>query len=289
MDSAVLFIPAGDERKLRKIADLPPCALVFDCEDAIAVDQKEAARSAIAASLGAARAAGRDALVRINALESPWWQADAQAAIAAGAGMLLVPKAQDPAALATLDTVLAAAERAAGHEAGATRIIALIETAAGCVAMREVLAAPRVDAAMLGLADLALDLGTAWDDAVLESPQLFVAERTALSLCSRALRKAPPWDAVFLALDREDAYAADVRLGRRLGCQGKFVIHPAQIAAVRAEYTVSAAERERAQAIVDAYARAVREGRGAISLDGMMIDEPVVAQARVTLARSAPE
>jgi citrate lyase subunit beta/citryl-CoA lyase len=225
--------------------------------------------------------------VRINALSSAWWEADARAAVAAGATTLLVPKADDPAALAALDGVLAEAERAAGIAAGSTRLVALVETALGVMLMRDVLSAPRVDAATLGLADLAVDLGTSWDDALLETPALFLNERTQLSLVSRALRREPPYDAVWLAISEEAGFAGDVALGRRLGCQGKFVIHPRQIDPVNAAYAVSEEERARAQAIVDAYDAAARAGKGALMLDGMLVDEPVVVQARAILARSA--
>ena len=286
-DSAILFIPAGDERKLAKIGELPACSIVFDCEDAVAIERKTAAREALAASLALAREADREALVRINALTSDWGHADARAAVKGGALMLLVPKADDPALLAQLDTTLGEAERAAGVAAGAVRLIALIETARGAVAMREILSAPRVDAATLGLADLAVDLGTAWHDAMLQSPALFLAERTQLALHSRALRRQPPWDPVYLAVDDQPGYLADVMLGKRLGSQGKFVIHPKQIAAVAAAYAISSEELARARAIVEVYGRAVADGRGAVTFEGMLVDEPVVVHARMQLARSA--
>ena len=285
--SALLFVPAGETRKFEKACGLPLRGVVVDVEDAIPLDRKDAARAAIAGHAEVARALKCRMMVRINSQRTPFWEADLRAVVAAGVHEIVVPKCESVEEMELLDGTLAGLEQHAGLERGTVRVMAMIETARGLLDMREVLgAAARTVSAMLGFADLCLDLGTSWEASVCEQPQLFIEERTRLVVISRALGMEPPWDPVYLRIDDPVGYAADVRLGVRVGSQGKFCIHPSQLEAVNAAYRISPEEISQAESFVRAYEEASATGRGAIKLDGILVDEPVVAQARALLRRA---
>jgi citrate lyase subunit beta/citryl-CoA lyase len=282
--SCLLFVPATERRKLEKAVTLPCRGIVLDLEDAVAPGRKADARDGLAELARAVRGAGRELYVRVNGLHTESWREDVAAAVAAGAPALLVPKAESHEGIAELGAALDAAEQITGA-ARKTTLVLLIETARGVLAMERLLAgSPRVAAGCLGLADLSLDLGISWDAALRERPALYVEQRLRLSLASRAAGIEKPWDAVYMNIGDGAGFADDVRLGRRVGCQGKLVVHPSQIEPVNAAYRIGDDELKRAQRIVESFERAVERGSGALTVDGMLVDEPVVARARAVLA-----
>lgn len=283
--SSLLFVPAGETRKFEKACTLPCRAIVVDLEDAVSADAKEDARGSLAGFAIDAKQRRRELIVRMNGVQTSLWEEDVRAIVKSGPRTILVPKCEDPAQIRLLDDALAAEERHRGLAAGTTKLILLVESARGLARMESLLSAsPRIVSATIGMVDLCTDLAMTWEQAMCETPPLFLEERMRLSILSRAADLERPWDTVYLAIDRPEAFREDARLGRRLGCQGKFVIHPAQIPIVQEIYRVSDAEIARAKRIVEEFEVALRAGRGAVSVDGMLVDEPVVVRARALLA-----
>lgn len=269
---SLLFAPGNDERKLRKALGAGADGVVADLEDAVPADEKERARALVAGLLAEARTESLLA-VRVNAHGSPFWEADLRALAEVELDVLVVPKA----------TLAAVAEL--GDE-GAP-VLALVETAQGLKRAHETASAPRVAALGLGAVDLGIELGL---EARPDGQEILFA-RSQLVLDSAAAGIRAPFDLVHLDTRDDRGLEDECRLARSLGLRGKLCIHPAQVDVVNRVFSPSEAELERARRVVAAYERAAGEGRGAVALDGEMVDLPVVERARQVLLeaeRSAP-
>jgi citrate lyase subunit beta/citryl-CoA lyase len=271
-----LSVPGSSERKLAKAAGLSADEVVIDLEDAVAVGAKDEARVATVAALSAWAGAG--VAVRVNGPGTPWCHLDIAAlgALAELPGSIVVPKVQVAGDLAFVDRLLDGVEAGAGRERP-LRVQALIETAAGLANVQEIAAAsPRLDALILGYADLAASLGGARDlDAWLPAQhELLVAAR------ANGLQAI---DGPHLGVAADERFHAAAARARDLGFDGKWAIHPSQVDALNEVFTPTDAELERARAVVAALESAQE---GAVSLDGEMLDEAVRAAALRVLARA---
>jgi citrate lyase subunit beta / citryl-CoA lyase len=275
-----LSVPGSSERKLAKAAELTADEVVIDLEDAVAVGAKDDARAATVAALS--DWTGPGVAVRVNGPGTPWCHLDLAAigALAELPASIVVPKVQSAGDLAFVDRLLDGVEAGAGLHAP-LRVQALIETAAGLANVQEIAAAsPRLDALILGYADLAASLGGARDlDAWLPAQH-------ALLVAARA-NGVQAIDGPYLGVAPDAAFHAAAARARDLGFDGKWAIHPSQVDALNEAFTPREAEVQRARAIVAALERAEREsGEGAVTLDGEMLDEAVRAAALRVLARA---
>lgn len=269
---AFLFVPADrPERHARALAT-GAGGVIVDLEDAVAPERKVRAREQLAASFAALPAEDRRRLlVRINAAGTPWHDDDcAQVAALAAQGLIagiVLPKAERAADLSRLAT-------AAGPSAV---LVPLVETAAGLAAADELAAAPQVLRLAFGNLDFQADLGLACDADEAE----LVPVRLALLLASRRAGLAAPIDGV--TPDWRDAarLAADTARARRGGFGAKLCIYPDQVAPVHAALGPTAQELAWARRVVEAIRAA---GGGVVSLDGRMVDAPVVRLAERLLA-----
>ncbi|AQR61294.1 CoA ester lyase [Brevundimonas sp. LM2] len=273
---SVLFLPASNARAVEKARGLACDIAVLDLEDAVAPDQKLEARAAALEAVRAGGFAGQVA-VRVNALGTPWGEADLAALTrlcAQGARLdwIVAPKVEDAG---TVD-----AYEARMH-AGVT-LCAMIETPRALFALPQIAAAGGpLGALMLGVNDLAKTLGTgATPDREPLKPWLAATVAAAKAHGLAAI------DGVFNRLDDPDGLAAECAQGRLYGFDGKSLIHPNQIAAAHAVFSPSEAEVEAAQAIVAAFAAPDAEGRGAIRVDGAMVERLHLVQAQALLDRA---
>lgn len=269
---AFLFVPADrPERHARALAT-GAGGVIVDLEDAVAPERKDAAREALAASFATLPEAGwQRLLVRVNAAGTPWHDDDcAQAAALVAQGLIagvVLPKAERAADLSRL-------ARAIGPQGV---LVPLIESAAGLAAVDELAAASQVLRLAFGNLDFQADLGMACDAGEAE----LVPVRLALVLASRRAGLSAPIDGV--TPDWRDAarLAADTARARRGGFGAKLCIHPDQVAPVHAALGPSADELAWARRVVDAIRAS---GGGVVSLDGRMVDAPVVRLAERLLA-----
>lgn len=275
-------MPASSERKLEKAPGLGADEVVVDLEDAVAPAAKDEARAAAVDALRHAAWGATTVSVRINAPRSAWCHLD----IAALAGVeqlaaIVVPKVESAADLAFVDRLLDGVEAAAGRERP-LRVQALVETAAGLANVVEIAAgSARLDALILGYADLAASLGRV--AAELDS---WRSAQDAVLVAARA-HGLQAIDGPYLGVAVDDAFTASATRARDLGFDGKWAIHPAQVAALNEIFTPSREEVERARAVVTALARAEEDsGQGAVALDGEMLDEAVRVAALRVLARA---
>jgi citrate lyase subunit beta/citryl-CoA lyase len=274
-----LSVPGSSQRKLAKAAELAADEVVIDLEDAVAVAAKDEARAATVAALR--DWTGPRVAVRVNAPGTPWCHLDVAAlgALAELPGSIVVPKVESPGDLAFVDRLLDGVEAGAGRRRP-VRVQALIETAAGLGRVQEIAASsPRLDALILGYADLAASLGGARDlDAWLPAQHALLVAARANGL--QAI------DGPHLGVAADEAFHAAAARACDLGFDGKWAIHPSQVEALNQAFTPNEADVQRARAVVDALERAEREsGQGAVTLDGDMLDEAVRAAALRVLAR----
>ncbi|MFD7292407.1 HpcH/HpaI aldolase/citrate lyase family protein [Streptomyces sp. NPDC059897] len=255
----LLFVPGDRPDRYAKAHASGADLVIIDLEDAVAPAGKDEARTHVAAWL----AAGHRPVVRINAPGTPWAEADL--AVAAEHGCpVMVPKSADPAALSEL----------AARTAGRCPLIALIETARGVLRAHEVAEAASVVRLAFGNVDLAADLGVAHDDHL-----ALTHARSQVVLASAAVGLCPPLDGVTTAVRDTDALTADVTHGRRLGFAGKLCVHPAQLAPVAAGFAPSESELAWARSVLAA-------GDAVTTVDGQMVDKPVLDRARRLLAQA---
>jgi citrate lyase subunit beta / citryl-CoA lyase len=284
---ACLVVPGSAAAKLAKAPGLGADEVVIDLEDAVAAQAKEQARAAVLTALRELDWAGVTVSVRVNAPRTPWCHGDLTALAGAGVALrsLVVPKAECAGDLAFVERLLDGAEAALGATRPQLRVQALIETAAGVARAQEIAASsPRLEALVVGYADLAASLGrTAAGAAELG---MWDAAREAVLWAARA-NELQAIDGPYLGLAPDEGFRAAARRACDHGFDGKWAIQPAQIAPLTQIFMPSESEVAHARAVVAALDAAERNSaQGAVALDGQMVDEPVRLAALRVLARA---
>ncbi|SAK69377.1 HpcH/HpaI aldolase [Caballeronia catudaia] len=258
-----LFVPGDRPERFGKALATEAHRVVIDLEDAVAIDAKAQARGQVAEWLHSQpfHEARERVVIRVNAHGTPWHEDDVSMVRAANVRSVMAPKAEDAAQLADI----------AGRCAEGVELVALVESVAGVVRMREIAQCGRVARLAFGSFDFGVDAGI--DGAGRELDYV----RSQFVIESRFAGLPPPIDGVTLATGDIDAIDADVVDARRFGFGGKLCIHPKQVQAVNDGFLPSAAEREWAARVLAALEA---NPRGAISVDGKLVDKPIVDRAR---------
>jgi citrate lyase subunit beta / citryl-CoA lyase len=272
---SLLFVPGSNPRALEKARALPADGLIFDLEDAVAPMAKEEARTAVMAALAAGGYGGRELVLRVNALDTPWGHADLAAAATMPIDAVLLPKVENAdrvrLAAALLDALGAPPERA---------VWCMLETPLGILDARPIAAAsPRLAALVVGSSDLTKDLHATH---ARDRLPLLTALQLAL-LAARAYGIAA-LDGVHLDLSDDEGFALACRQGRELGFDGKTLIHPKQIEEANTAFAPSAEEVAWSRRIIAAYAEAERSGKGVVLVDGKLIENLHIDNARRMVA-----
>jgi citrate lyase subunit beta/citryl-CoA lyase len=284
---SLLFVPGSEPKKLERARESVADTLLLDLEDAVAPQQKDAARENVAAALRSGAYGETELAVRVNAPRTPWFEADLEAVVAAGATTILLPKAEERdevARVATAAAAIASERERDGRNGAAPHLLLLVESPRGvanALALGEA-AAPAIDALCFGHADFCLEMGLREADA---TRGIAFHARCQVAIAARAAGVAPI-DCVHLAVKDEIAFREDALRGRSLGFEGKLCIHPRQAEIANEVYAPTAEEIDRARRIIEAAERAQSEGRGVFELDGKMIDAPIVALERRVLERA---
>ena len=278
-----LFVPGSRPELFDKALAGPADALSFDLEDAVPPAAKGQARAHVAAWLDRVAALPRRPLiiVRVNAPGTPWFDDDLRAVVRAGLDWINLPKAETAAQVRHAAAALQVAEAAAGG-LPPLALLVNIESAAALLRAAEIGAADaRVAGLQLGLADLYEPLGIARDDSANVHATLH-----ALRLAAGAAG-VPAYDGAYPGLADADGYRAEALMARRLGFAGKSCIHPRQVALANEVFSATEAELAWARRVLDAAAQAASQGRGALAVDGRMVDAPFVHRAQALLAAAA--
>lgn len=284
---SLLFVPGSDERKLNKVASFGADVVVIDLEDAVADEEKSAARALTREAIPRCGADGAVVTVRVNSIETGRMEEDVAGVVRPELAAIMVPKVADTETLPALDAVLSEAEREQGMEVGALRVLALIETPRGLVECERILAsAPeRTHTAVFGLGDFSTELGI---DLTRDASELQYA-RSRLVVATRAAGMVKPIDGPWLDLQDTEGLAADCARSRGLGFQGRVTVYPPQVDTVHHEYSwLPDEEIERARRVVEAFEEAEGRGVASIRVDGRFVDYPIyhLAKERLRLAEA---
>ena len=272
---SVLYIPGSKERALEKAQSLPADAIIFDLEDAVAIEEKPAARTLLAQTLTQADYGARARIVRINGLDSAWGHDDLAAfaqAIAAGAKVdaILIPKVSSPADLDAVASLIPDVP-----------LWAMMETALGMLNAAAIAAHPRLQGMVMGTNDLAKELGSR-----------FRADRlpmqVGLGLCLLAARAHGLIivDGVYNAFKDDAGLRVECEQGRDMGFDGKTLIHPAQLEIANQAFAPSDAEIDLARRQIEAFDAAMAAGQGVAVVDGKIVENLHIVTARQTLAKA---
>lgn len=279
-DRSVLFVPASNASMLSTAWIYGADLYTLDLEDAVAVREKDSARLLAANALRSPQWRDRRVAVRINDMASPFYADDLQAMVRAGAAIIRLPMVHDSTMIEQLDADITAVEKACGREVGSTSIMAAIESAAGVVNAREIAAAsPRISAVALAGFDYLLDMRA---ERSLGGTELFYA-RCAVLHAARAAHVGC-YDVVWGNVDDEEGFLAEVEVIRHLGFDGKSLINPRQIPLLHHAYAPTPAELRFARKVIAAAEDAEARGLGVIAVDGKMVDGPIIASARRSIA-----
>jgi citrate lyase subunit beta/citryl-CoA lyase len=264
---SVLYMPGSNARALEKAKSIAADALILDLEDAVAPEAKETARRQVCEAVRGGGYGPRELVIRVNALDTPWGQADLEAAAAAAPDAVLLPKPGSGADIACATEALA--------KAGApdtTRLWAMIETPLAILNAQEIAASARTPGARLSCFVLGLN------DLVKETrADLSDNRRPALYWLSAALTAARAYgldvlDGVYNNFKDAEGYKRECAHGRRLGFDGKTLIHPDQVAVANEVFAPPAAEVAFARKIIAAFALPESKGKGVITVEGRMVE-----------------
>ncbi|MCL3882090.1 CoA ester lyase [Marivita sp. GX14005] len=267
---SVLYIPGSKQRALEKARSLPVDAIIFDLEDAVAVDEKDAARETLSEALGDGGYGPRIRIVRINGLDTGWGPADAEAVTKMECDAVLLPKVESSAQLDAL------AERT-----GSVPIWAMMETPRGMLNAVEIATHPKLAGMVMGTNDLAKELQSR--PRADRLPML-----TSLSLCLLAAKaeKRVIVDGVYNAFKDDEGLRAECVQGRDMGFDGKTLIHPAQIDIANEVFAPTDEEIDLARRQIAAFEDAQAKGQGVAVVDGRIVENLHVATAREILAKA---
>lgn len=271
----MLFIPGNNPGMLQNGGVFEADAVILDLEDAVAPGEKDAARLLVSHALRAVDYGSSEKVVRINTLDT-YGQQDIRAIVPCQPDALLVPKVQGPEDIQTALELMAAVERPGQPE---VKIIALIETPRGLAeAFRIAAASSRIKALALGAEDYTAAIGA---QRTKEGSEIIAARAGIVNAAAAAGIQAI--DTPYTDVNDDEGLLKDTRLAKQLGFKGKLTINPRQIDVIHSVFNPGEAEIRWAERVLAAIRQAEAEGSGVASLDGKMVDAPIVQRAERTL------
>lgn len=272
---SVLYMPGANERALEKAKGLPADALILDLEDAVAPDAKVEARARVCAAAASGEYGSKEITIRANGLDTSWHADDIRAIAEAGPAAVVVPKVNSVADVAAIEKGLEAAG-APDH----TMIWAMLETPVAMLHAEEIASSSeRLAVLVMGTNDLAKELHA-------EHVPGRHPLQLGLQLCLLAARASGKviLDGVYNDIKNEEGFAAECQQGREMGFDGKTLIHPSQLEPCNDIFAPDEAEIESAREIIAAFTEATAAGKGVVTVNGRMIENMHVDNARRTLA-----
>ena len=275
---SMLFVPGNNPGMVRDAHIYGSDSIMFDLEDSVAVTEKDAARFLVYNALTHLKYGSKELVVRINDLGSGLGVADLEAIVRAQPDVIRLPKTECARDVIDCEREIERIERAAGIPVGRTGMMAAIESARGVLNAYEIAtASKRLIGIALGAEDYVTDLKTTRSDGT----ELFFARNMILNAARAAGIDA--LDTVYSDVNNEEGFIAEAMLIKKLGFNGKSVINPRQIPPLHRVFLPSEKELNKARAIMEAIEEANARGSGVASLNGKMIDRPVVLRAQYLL------
>lgn len=274
---SVLYMPAANERALEKAKTIAADAIIFDLEDAVAPDAKPDARLKAVAAVQSGEYGNRELTIRCNGLDTEWGADDIAAAGAANPSAVVIPKVDSVAGVDDVSKQLDAAGASAD-----VKIWPMIETPTAIFDVRAIAAHPRVAVLIMGTNDLAKELRSP----IVPGRHPLVPHLSTALLAAREAGKVII-DGVYNDVKNAEGFAAECVQGMEMGFDGKTLIHPSQVEPCNDTWAPSPDEIEYAGRVITAFDEAVAEGKGVVTVDGRMIENLHVDNARRVLAVAA--
>ncbi len=281
----MMFIPGNNPGMMRDAHLYGADSLMFDLEDSVKLAEKDTARFLVYNALKTIDYGNIEKVVRVNPLDTDHGKADIEAMVCAGVNIIRLPKSETAQDIIDVDNYITYCEEKHGIPVGSTGMMAAIESALGILNAKEIAhASERLIGIAIGAEDYVTDLKTTRTASGVE---LFAA-RAQLLIAARSAGIAA-LDTVYSDVNNEEGFRKEVQLIKDMGFDGKSVINPRQIAPVVEIFTPSAKDIEKSERIIEALKEAETKGLGVVSLNGKMIDKPVVlrAQRMLELAEAA--
>ncbi len=279
---SMLFLPGANAAMLSTAFIYRPDSIMFDLEDAVALREKDTARLLVFHTLQHPMYQDMETVVRINPLNTPFGLPDLEAVVRAGVDVVRLPKTDTPEDIYELERHLERIELACGREVGSTRVMAAIESAIGVI---NAVAIARSSQRLIGIAlaafDYVMDMQTERGDGT----ELFYARCAVLHAARAAGIDA--FDVVWSDVNDEAGFLREVDLVRKMGFNGKSLINPRQIDLLHNAYAPTQQEVDHAKVVIEAAEEGERNGLGVVSLNGKMIDAPIINHAQMVLERAA--
>ncbi len=280
-----MYVPGNNPSMVKDAHIFGADTVMFDLEDSVAINEKDAARFLVYNALKGLNYEGAEIAVRINGLDTPFGREDLEAIVRVRPNIIRLPKAETPEDVRCIEERIEDIEKKEGIPVGSTRLMAAVESARGVLNAREIAAASsRLVGIAIGAEDFVTDMRTTRS---LEGVELLTARSQVLLAARTAGIYA--LDTVFSDVNDDEGFAQEVRHIKQLGFDGKSVINPRQIDVVHAIYTPTPQEIDRSKRIIKASQEALLRGSGVVSLDGKMVDKPIIERAQrvLTLAAAA--
>lgn len=278
---ALLYMPGDNWKMITKSVTLGVDSICMDMEDGTAISKKAEARATIAKALQELDFGKSEKLARINSVGTGWEKDDIEAVLPYRPDGIVIPKVESIDQVEWAGRLIEAAELEHGWPVNSIRVVIGVETAKGILNLKEIAAHPRLDAIIFGGEDFAASIGaTRTKDAT----ELLYARQAVVVAC--ASNNLQAIDIVTIDYKDIEALRTESEFGVRLGYSGKQIIHPAQVEPVQDAFTPNDEAIFHAKRIVETFDASQKEGKGAYSLDGKMIDMPLLKNAQKVLERA---
>ena len=279
---SMLFVPGANAAMVSTSLIYQPDTIMFDLEDSVALSEKDSARMLVAHALQHPLYREMETLVRVNPLTSEYGLADLNAAVRAGASGIRLPKTDGAQDITDMETEIERIERDCGREVGSTLMLAAIESPQGILAANEIAqASKRLIGIALGAEDYVRAMKTERSP---EGIELLFARSTILH-AARA-NGLMAFDTVYSDARNEEGFLREAALIKQMGFDGKSLINPAQIALIHNLFAPTQKEVDYAEKVIKAAEDAAKAGFGVVSLNGKMVDTPIIERSRLIVQRA---
>lgn len=276
---SMMFVPGNNPSMVISAPVFRPDSIILDLEDAVSVNQKDAARDLVVEALKTLDFGSCERVIRINGRHTPFCEEDIRALVPVKPDVLRLAMTETPEDITWADLLITEVEGKCGIRTGTVKLMAAIETAKGVLnAQRISRASERLVAMSFGAEDFTNSIHSERTPDGLE----LLTARSMIVMAARAAG-IQPIDTVYSNVDDDDGFRVDVQRAKQMGFAGKSCVHPRQVAIVHEVFRPTEREVQRAQAVMAAIQEAERKGSGVISVNGRMVDGPIVSKAERVL------
>ena len=280
---SMLFVPGANAAMISNTFIYKPDSIMFDLEDSVALAEKDTARMLVAHALQHPLYRELETVVRVNPLASEFGLLELNAVVRAGTDIVRLPKTDSAQDIIDMDVAITEIEKACGRAVGSTQLLAAIESAQGILAVNDIAkASPRLMGIALGAEDYVRNMKTERSP---EGIELLFA-RSSILHAARA-NGLMAFDTVYSDARNEEGFLREASLIKQLGFDGKSLINPNQITLIHNLFAPTQKEVDHATRVIAAAEEAERNGSGVVSLNGKMVDTPIIERAKLVLQRAA--